>query len=179
MPHALIIGTEGALGRALAAQYRALGYDVSAIAIAPDATEPPALQLQRPIDLMILADDVEETVTGAAGADRDRLRAGLRRLTYLPFTLAVTAKPALAAASGRLVLASRTSAAMTAPDPTGRYLQRPFRAAAHALWRCLAVEWQALGIACCVVAIDDPTADLPALIAAAPNGALPLDAAPR
>ena len=36
---------------------------------------------------------------------------------------------------------------------TGRYRERPFRAAAHTLWRSLSVEWHDAGISIGLVAI--------------------------
>jgi hypothetical protein len=45
-------------------------------------------------------------------------------------------------------------------DRAGRYLERPFRAAAHALWRCFSIEWQADGINCLLIAIRDPEVEL-------------------
>ncbi|HWJ71695.1 MAG TPA: hypothetical protein VNX29_00860 [Kaistia sp.] len=88
-------------------------------------------------------------------------------LAFKPFWLANRLKSALAASNGRgkLVLLTRSAAAMTAPDPAGSYLERPFRAAAHALWKSMSVEWQPLGIDCLVVTIDDATAVDTALLA--------------
>ena len=45
---------------------------------------------------------------------------------------------------------------MEAQDPAGRYLDRPFRALAHPLWRSLSVEWRPDGISCRPIALDRP-----------------------
>lgn len=146
-----IVGTEDGLGRALGARYREDGHVVREIPMAADAIA------DEPIDLLIFADAYEAPDRRIADVTRAELRAGLERLTFTPFRMAALLRPALAAGDEpKLVLVTRRSATMAHADTAGRYLERPFRAAAHQLWRCLAVEWREFGITCRVIAIDDP-----------------------
>jgi NAD(P)-dependent dehydrogenase (short-subunit alcohol dehydrogenase family) len=173
-----IVGTEGQLGRRLAARYTELGDGIRGVALRPGASlESVAAELgDAPIDVLIFADDESPPHRHAASVARAELQTGLDRLSYAPFRLAILLRSALAAdGGGKLVLLSRTAAAMEHRDHDGRYLERPFRAAAHALWRCLSIEWRAFGIECLVVALDDPAdADaisrLPQTIAEAHSG---------
>lgn len=159
MRHVTIVGTEGALGRRLAARYRGLGDSVRETALRPGADlESIAAELGKaPIDVLIFADDYSPPDRDAVSVTRAELEAGLERLAFAPFRLAGLLRSALAAdGGGKLVLLSRAAASMEHRDRTGRYLERPFRAAAHALWRCLSIEWRKSGIECLVVALDDP-----------------------
>jgi len=158
MRRVTIAGTEGALGRRLAMRYLELGDMVREIALAPGMNfESVAAELsEEPIDMLIFSDDYEPPDRTATSVTRADLEAGLERLSFAPFRLAGLLRSALAAdGGGKLVLLSRTAATMGHADRTGRYLERPFRAAAHALWRCLSIEWYAFGIECLIVALDD------------------------
>ncbi len=103
----------------------------------------------------------------------------MHRLTFLPFRPAALLQPQPSAAKGRVVLLSRTDARMEVPDRTGRYLERPFRAAAHTLWRCLSVEWRDAGISVGLVAIDPnaapPVAELARAIAGGEDEPFPVE----
>jgi len=176
MSHVAIIGSESELGRQLAAHYAAAGHTVSELPLAR-ATPPAPPDLAaagESIDLAIFVDGFVAAAGPAATATRAELRRALRRLTFLPFETAVRLHPALARSRGRAALLSRREATMSAGDPLGHYLDRPFRAAAHALWRCLAVEWRGSGVECVLVAVppDVDAADLAAAIERAPNGEL-------
>ncbi len=170
-----IIDTESALGAALAAEYATAGHDVRSVAWSDDATpEAVAAALGNlPIDRLVFCDAIDPPDRTAEAVGRAELGAALARLTALPFRLAALLRGPLAAGTEpRLVLVSRRSATMETEDGSGRYLERPFRAAAHALWRCLSVEWGPAGIACRIVALDDPddraaVAALPTVIEAA------------
>jgi len=172
-----IVGTEGRLGHSLAALYREDGHVVREIALRPNTSADAIVEriAGEPIDLLIFTDEYEAPDRRIADVTRAELRAGLERLTFMPFRIAALLRPALAAGDDpKLVLVTRRSATMEHADIAGRYLERPFRAAAHQLWRCLAVEWREFGIDCRVVAIDDPQDDaamgrLPRIIAE--NGA--------
>ena len=173
-----VIGDDDEVARRLADLYARAGSRVRRVILgADDPPDGPAAAIgDGPVDLAILADGFSPPLRRASGVTRELLHASLRRLTFRPFRLAVRLRPLLAAAGGgRLVLLSRTSAAMEAPDPDGRYLDRPFRAAAHALWRCLSIEWRDEGIACILIVLDEPVTPeaidrLPATIAAAATG---------
>ncbi len=140
----VIAGIETAIGASFAARYRALGANVSNDEAAPET-----------VDLLIVADGFVAAARKATDIRRPEFEAGLASLTYRPFALANQLRPQLTASSGKAVLITRTLAGMTIPDSAGHYLERPFRAAAHALWRTMSVEWQPDGIACAIIAIDD------------------------
>jgi len=179
MSRIVVMGAEGPLGRAVAARYADLGHDVMPLRIttAADIEAAVAALGNLPIDLLVCADDFHALPTPAEAVARHELQQGLMRLAFLPFRVAALLRPRLVAAGGKLVLLTRADAVMTAPDPSGRYLERPFRAAAHQLWRSLAAEWPKDGVACVLIAIDTPhAAELPAAIAGAKNGTL-VDAA--
>ena len=169
-----ILGTDGELGRSLGACYREAGHVVREIPLPPngDAEAAVAGMSEAPIDLLIFADEYDAPDRRIADVTRAELRVGLERLAFIPFRLAALLRGALAAGDDpALVLVTRRSARMEHTDTAGRYLERPFRAAAHQLWRCLAVEWHEFGIDCRVIAIDDPQDDaavarLPEIIAA-------------
>jgi len=169
--HVVIAGSESATGAALADLYRNSGARVSALPLDGDAEPATAGLADGPIDILIFADDFRAPRRRAAELRRTELEAGLERLAFKPFHVANTLRPALAAVHGKLVLLTRSDAGMTVQDRTGAYLERPFRAAAHALWRCLSVEWQP-EITCLTLALDNPPeidAGLLATIAAAKN----------
>jgi NAD(P)-dependent dehydrogenase (short-subunit alcohol dehydrogenase family) len=176
MSRIVVAGTEGPLGQAVAARYAELGHEVVPVAITDSGVFEGAIASlgDRPIDLLILADDFHPAAMPAERVTRDGLRQGLLRLAFLPFRLAALLKPQLIAAGGKVVLLTRSMAIMTAPDPSGHYLERPFRAAAHQLWRSLAAEWPKDGVSCLLIAVDDPGAatELPVIITGARNGAL-------
>jgi NAD(P)-dependent dehydrogenase (short-subunit alcohol dehydrogenase family) len=109
-----------------------------------------------PIDLLIFTDDYAGDDADAPGAARTELATALQRLVYTPFRLAVLLHPGLVAGTGKLILLSRASAGMEQPNDAGRFLERPFRAAAHALWRCLSIEWRDSGVRCGLIALGNP-----------------------
>ena len=171
----VVVGTEGQLGQRLAAIYSEKMGDVMQIALTDDRhLESIAAELgEETLDLVIFADDYRPPDHDAEAVHRPELWAGLERLAYVPVRLASLMRSALAAnGGGKLVLLSRTSAAMEHSHGSRRYLERPFRAAAHMLWRCLSIEWHKDDIQCIVVALDDTTdaamiSRLPETIAAA------------
>ncbi len=175
MGRIVVIGSESALGQAVAARYAALGSDVENVPLGP-TSDPDAIAaslMDRPIAVLIFVDDDAPPATPAALASREDLRSGLKRLAFIPFRLAALLKPALAGAGAKVVLLTRQTAVMTALDSSGRYLERPFRAAAHQLWRSLAAESSEGGISYLQVATDDlSVTDLPSIIDRPPNAML-------
>lgn len=153
--HVVIAGSETATGAALADLYRNSGAQVSLLPLDGDSEPATADLADGPIDILIFADDFRAPRRRAAELRRTEFEAGLERLAFKPFRIANSLRPALVAAHGKLVLLTRSDAGMTIPDRTGTYLERPFRAAAHALWRCLSVEWQP-EITCLTIALDTP-----------------------
>lgn len=155
-PHAAIAGSESPIGAAIAANLAVRGVRVTPL----DLTSVEAGTLTRepdsPVDLLIVADGHTAPRIHATDIVRSDFEAGLARLTFAPFRLANLIRPYLSPAA-RLVLLTRSDARVTVPDVNGAYLERPFRAAAHALWRCLSVEWREHGIVCAIVAMDHPT----------------------
>ncbi|MFI5408024.1 hypothetical protein [Kaistia sp. UC242_56] len=169
--HVVIAGSETATGAALADLYRNSGAQVSRLPLDGDSEPATADLADRPIDILIFADDFRAPRRRAAELQRTEFEAGLQRLAFKPFHIANILRPALVAAHGKLVLLTRSDAGMTIPDRAGTYLERPFRAAAHALWRCLSVEWHP-EITCLTIALDTPPgidAGLLATIATAPS----------
>jgi NAD(P)-dependent dehydrogenase (short-subunit alcohol dehydrogenase family) len=156
-----LFGTEGALARCLAEELRQRGSEVVGFDLAGAQPGRIAAQLgDRPIGLAIFADDYAPSPVRASELQRSDMRNSLERLTFLPFAFAGSLRPALRkSGGGKLVLLSRRSARMEHVDTEGEYLQRPFRAAAHALWRCLSVEWCEDGIECLVIALKDAGQD--------------------
>jgi NAD(P)-dependent dehydrogenase (short-subunit alcohol dehydrogenase family) len=149
----VVIAGQGATATALADWYRQSGATVSQVSF--DAELPAQVAtITGPVDLLVVADDFEPARGSVTTLTRAALGPVLHRLTYQPFRLAALLKPQLADAQGRAVLLSRADARMDVPDPDGRYLERPFRAAAHQLWRCLSVEWHEAGISVGLVALD-------------------------
>jgi NAD(P)-dependent dehydrogenase (short-subunit alcohol dehydrogenase family) len=153
--HVVIAGSGSQTGAALADLYRNSGARVSAIPADGDPEPATAHLAGEPIDILIFADDFEAPRRRATELRRGDFESGLSQLAFRPFRIANILRPALAAGHGRLVLLSRSDAGMTIPDRSGAYLERPFRAAAHALWRCLSVEWQP-EITCVTIALDSP-----------------------
>jgi hypothetical protein len=157
----VIAGVEGPLGRHLAALYAEAGHDVVQLALEPGA-DPSALAAplnDMPIGLLIFTDDYVGDDIDATKAERTELTAALQRLVYTPFRLATLLYPGLSVANGKLILLSRKNAGMEQPNDPGRFLERPFRAAAHALWRCLSIEWRDGGVRCGVIALGSPLDD--------------------
>jgi NAD(P)-dependent dehydrogenase (short-subunit alcohol dehydrogenase family) len=149
----VVIAGHGAISPALADWYRQSGATVAEVSF---ETELPTqiAAITGPVDLLVVADDFDPPRGSVTTLTRAAMGPALHRLTYLPFRLAALLKPQLADARGRVVLLSRSDARMDVPDPAGRYLERPFRAAAHQLWRCLSVEWREAGISAGLVALD-------------------------
>jgi NAD(P)-dependent dehydrogenase (short-subunit alcohol dehydrogenase family) len=163
-----IIGS-GTLAQALGDHFRGQGHDVT---VSPSAA---AGQADLPLDLAIIVDAQGPEAPGLAAVTRAGLAAAMQRFTYAPFATAVALRPRLAAAKGRLVLLSSATARMENVDTAGAYHERPFRAAVHALWRCLSVEWADDGIACGLLAIGEepePTAIANAILDQAYDGSL-------
>jgi len=154
--HVVIAGMDTALGREMARHYRGIGARVTELAVGtgedPDAA---AGAVSGDIDLLVVADDTHPPDRSAGTVTRDELSASLLRLTFAPMRIAALLKPQLAGAEGTLVLLSRLSATMPQAGGARRYLERPFRAATHALWRCMSVEWREAGIACRIVVLAD------------------------
>lgn len=153
--HVVIAGSETATGAALAELYRNSGARVSVLASDDDPELATGDLAAGPIDIVIFADDFRAPSRRAEELRRGDFEAGLSQLAFKPFRIANILRPALAAGHGKLVLLTRSDAGMTIPDRSGAYLERPFRAAAHALWRCLSVEWQP-EITCVTIALDSP-----------------------
>ena len=164
----VVVAGDGPLAAALAGWYRETGAKVADLSFDHDL-EVQLRSVTGPVDLLVIADGFEPEPGSVASFDRQQLGAAMHRLTFLPFRLAALLQPQLSAAKGRVVLLSRSDARMEVPDRTGRYLERPFRAAAHTLWRCLSVEWRDAGISVGLVAIDPnaapPVAELALAIA--------------
>jgi NAD(P)-dependent dehydrogenase (short-subunit alcohol dehydrogenase family) len=163
-----IIGS-GALAQQLGDHFNGQGHEVTVSRSAsPDHAD-------RPLDLAIIVDAESVEAPGLAAVTRADLAAALQRFTHGPFAAGVALRPRLAAAKGRLVLLTSATARMEHVDSAGAYLERPFRAAAHALWRCLSVEWAGEGIACGLLAIErepEPTALARAILDLPNDGSL-------
>jgi NAD(P)-dependent dehydrogenase (short-subunit alcohol dehydrogenase family) len=153
--HVVIAGSDSPVGAALVAHYRALGSGVSEMPLEGDYAEA-AAAVTDPVDLLVIADGIVPPARRLAELERHQLAATMQRLTYRPFHIATLLRPLLTEAHGTMVLLTRRAATMTTPDPDGRYLDRPFRAAAHQLWRSLSVEWKGDGISCRLIALDRP-----------------------
>ena len=153
--HAVIAGSDSPVGAALVAHYRALGTGVSELPIEGDYAAA-AAEVTDPVDLLVIADGIVPPARRLAELQRHQLAATMQRLTFRPFHIATLLRPLLAEAGGTMVLLTRRGAVMEMPDATGRYLDRPFRAAAHQLWRSLSVEWHPDGISCRLIALDRP-----------------------
>jgi NAD(P)-dependent dehydrogenase (short-subunit alcohol dehydrogenase family) len=153
--HVVIAGSDSPVGAALVAHYRALGSGVSELPIEGDYAEA-AAAVSDPVDLLVIADGIVPPARRLGALERHQLAASMQRLTFRPFHIATLLRPLLAEAKGTMVLLTRREAVMETPDPDGRYLDRPFRAAAHQLWRSLSVEWRPDGISCRLIALDRP-----------------------
>ncbi|MCX5494042.1 hypothetical protein OSH11_04975 [Kaistia dalseonensis] len=183
--HVVIVGIETPIGATLAGLYQSTGANVTGSSLDGDMETEAARLGEKPIDIVIFADAFNAPARNAVELERSDFEAGLSRLAFKPLWLANRLRSALSASDGpgKIVLVTRTAATMTEPDPAGSYLERPFRAAAHALWKSMSVEWQPLGIDCLVIAIDDATtvnADLLTTIAdtsVSPEGCVLQDAA--
>jgi hypothetical protein len=176
MTRIVVLAAPNATPHALADFYREQGAEVTIVAARsePELTQAVTAMAMQPVDLLICAAPPPAGSGSAAGASREALVQSLHDLTFLPVRAAVLLRPSLALAKGRAVLLTDARATMAYEDEAGLYLWRPFIAAAHALWRCLAVEWQADGIACPLIAIDgdEDAAKLAERIGSAPNGSL-------
>ncbi len=153
--HVVIAGSDSPMGAALVAHYRALGSGVTELPLEGDYAEA-AATVSDPVDLLVIANGVVPPARRLGDLQRQQLAASMQRLTFRPFHIATLLRPLLAEANGTMVLLTRREATMETPDPDGRYLDRPFRAAAHQLWRSLSVEWRPDGITCRLIALDRP-----------------------
>jgi NAD(P)-dependent dehydrogenase (short-subunit alcohol dehydrogenase family) len=160
----VIVGAESVLGRRLRDTYAGDGHEVIAVGLTGSLEETAAACGAEPIDRLIFADDMDLDAP-ISSAGRPDMQAALYRLTYAPFRLATLLRPAVAAAKGCVVLYSRSASLMQRQPADGRCIDRPFRAAAHALWKCLEVEWRDDDIRLRIVAVHDP--DAPASAATA------------
>lgn len=154
-PSFVVVAGSGRLMAGLVEHYRGAGAQVAELRF-DDGSKPElaAMDIAEPIDLLVVVDAFRAPGHAVADLTRAELAASMQRLTYLPFRIAAILKPQLAAGGGRAVLITDPDARMIATGSTSPYLDRPFRAAAHALWRCLSVEWQPEGIACGIVVVD-------------------------
>ena len=174
----VVVAGDGPLAAALAGWYRDGGARVAEVSFSREL-EAQLRPVTGPVDLLVIADGFEPERGSVEAIDRAQLGDAMHRLTFLPFRLAALLQPQLSAAKGRVVLLSRADARMEVPDGTGRYLERPFRTAAHTLWRCLSVEWRDAGISAGLVAIDPnaapPVAELARAIAGGEDEAFPVE----
>ncbi len=154
--HVALAGSESPIGAAIAANLAARGVRVTHVDLASVEADALSREPDSPVDLLIVADGHTAARTAATDIVRSDFEASLARLTFAPFRLANLIRPHLSP-TARLVLLSRSDTRMTVPDLNGAYLERPFRAAAHALWRCITVEWRKDGITGAIVAIDHPS----------------------
>jgi NAD(P)-dependent dehydrogenase (short-subunit alcohol dehydrogenase family) len=152
----VIIGAESAIGQGLCEACAGGADEVVAIEMAEERPEEIAAACgEGAIDLLIFADDMD--VDGLlSSAGRGEMGDLLHRLVYAPFRLASLLRPGVTAAGGCVVLCSRTTSLMERVPVGGHFVDRPFRAAAHALWKCLAVEWRDDDIRLLIVALSDP-----------------------
>lgn len=151
----VIVGADSALGRDLCQKYANDTNEVIAIESTGGRLEDVAAACgDAPVDLLIFADalDMDAAISTAGRAE---MRDLLYRLTYAPFKLAALLRPAVAAAKGSVLLCSRETALMQREAVAGCFIDRPFRAAAHALWKCLEVEWRGDDIRMMIVALRD------------------------
>jgi NAD(P)-dependent dehydrogenase (short-subunit alcohol dehydrogenase family) len=179
-PASVVIAGSGELMARLAVHYRGLGASVSEVPFDGGVDpEQAAAEIVGPVDLLIVADAFKAAPDSAADLSRAELATASHRLTYLPFRIAALLKPQLAAAGGRAVLISDPAARMIATSSASPYLDRPFRAAAHALWRCLSVEWKDDGITCGIVGLESgwgaPVEAVAAAVAARDAAAFPVE----
>lgn len=177
LPRSVVVAGSGALADGLAEYYSRHGSAVTAIPFVP-ATGLPSGSEGQPLDLLVIADDFTPPRVSADAVTRADMADAMHRLVYWPFHTAAAFKSRLAAGNGRAVLLSSTSARMEHIDDEGLYLDRPFRTAAHALWRCLSVEWQPDAITCTIIGLDPAeqltTEALSAAIAQS-SGAFPVE----
>jgi NAD(P)-dependent dehydrogenase (short-subunit alcohol dehydrogenase family) len=177
-PSLIVIAGSGGLAARLAAHYR--GHGATVVEVAFDGPEPEqaASAIAGPIGLLVVADAFDSAPDTVTELTRAQLAAASHRLTYLPFRIAAILKPQLAAAGGRAVLITDPAARMIATGSASPYLDRPFRAGAHALWRCLSVEWRADGISCGLVGLEPgwaESAEVVAVIATEDAGHFPVE----
>ncbi|MDR3471132.1 MAG: hypothetical protein P4M09_05525 [Devosia sp.] len=176
MSRIVALAGDGPLANAVARLYRESGDEVHLVPLENEQNALAAIAAlgDQPVDVLIVANGDQPPASIVAGVSRKDLTESLRAFTFLPFRLAVLLRPNLTLAGGRAVLLTTQAVTMDFIDDEGRYLERPFRAAAHALWKCLSVEWQPEGICCALIAMDDagPLTSLPGLISSAPNGML-------
>ena len=174
----VVVAGEGDLASRLAGWYAAAGAEVAAISFSREL-EPQVATAPGQVDLLVVADDFAPPIGSVGTLDRTTLQHAMHRLTFLPFRVAALLEPQLAAAKGKAVLLCRQDARMDVPDPDGRYLDRPCRTAAHALWRCLSVEWQAADVKVGLVALEPDAkpsmAELAEVISRRDNEAHPVE----
>lgn len=174
----VVIAGDGSLAATLAGWYRDGGAEVAELSFGRDL-ESQVAALGGSVELLVIADGFAPAPGSVAALDRAKLGAAMQRLTFLPFRVAALLRPQLAAVKGRVVLLGRSDARMDIPDNAGRYLERPFRAAAHTLWRCLSVEWHDAGISAGLVALDPhavpAVAELAEAIAGSDAAAFPVE----
>jgi len=151
----VIVGAESVLGRRLCEICAADTDEVIAVALTGSLEDAAAACGSQPIDMLIFADDMDLD-NAISTAKRPEMRDALYRLTYAPFKLATLLRPAVAAAGGRVALCSRATSLMEREAADGRFVDRPFRAAAHALWKCLEIEWRDDNVRLLIVALRDP-----------------------
>ena len=151
----VIVGAGSGLGRRLCQAYADDAHDIVAVDLAGSLADAAAACGTAPIDMLIFADDLDLNAP-ISTAERLEMRDALYRLTYAPFKLASLLRSTLAAAKGSVVLYSRAAAVMARQPDGGRPMDRPFRAAAHALWKCLEIEWREDGIRLQIVALGEP-----------------------
>jgi NAD(P)-dependent dehydrogenase (short-subunit alcohol dehydrogenase family) len=161
----VIVGVASALGRRLRETYAGDGHEIIAVELTGSLEEAAVACGAEPIDRLIFADD-RDLDAPISTAGRPDMQDALYRLTFAPFRLATLLRPAVAAAKGCVVLYSRTASLMERQPDNGRFIDRPFRAAAHALWKCLEVEWRDDDIRLRIVAVRDPDAPEPGATAA-------------
>lgn len=147
----VVIAGDGPLAAALADWYRQAGANVAELSFNREL-EPQVVAVAGGVDLLVVADSFEPEPGSVHSIDRDALGASMFRLTFLPFRVAALLQRELVAVNGRAVLLSRSDARMDLPDGVGRYLERPFRSASHALWRCLSIEWRDAGVSVGLIA---------------------------
>jgi len=159
----IVIGGSGELARSLACVYREAGAEVLEVDFEDELVHQLS-QVPAQVDLLVIADDFDPPAGAVAGLSRNMLAHAMHRLSFMPFRLAALLQPGLAAAGGSAVLLTCADARMDVVDSAGRYAERPFRTAAHALWRCMSVEWQDAGIHIGLIGLDSFSPDLKLLM---------------
>jgi NAD(P)-dependent dehydrogenase (short-subunit alcohol dehydrogenase family) len=150
----VIAGAASPVGVAMARAYEARGASVESLDLDANLnTEAERLGADK-IDVLVFADDLSARSGPISSVKRSAFAPAVRQLVFAPFRAANLLRGAVAGHAGKVVLLSRRTVPMTVADDEGHYLERPFRAAQHALWKCLSVEWKSLGIDCFVIALS-------------------------